>query len=124
MNFIFWSPLDKRECLNLTQAAVIAGTSESTLRNWCEEAGLGKRGAKDLFHSYRPLRHLRHLRRLSTGHTRTIRDGCRANSLWGGGRGTKEFFQSLKSSGKSRHGAPERNFVAWIGMLMPCTHLT
>jgi hypothetical protein len=34
-------PFDKRECINLK--ADIAGKSESTLRAWCEEHGLGRR---------------------------------------------------------------------------------
>ena len=36
------SPFDKRECINLKEAADIAGKSESTLRAWCEEHGLGR----------------------------------------------------------------------------------
>jgi hypothetical protein len=36
-------PFDKRECINLKQAADIAGKSESTLRGWCERHGLGRR---------------------------------------------------------------------------------
>lgn len=36
-------PFDKRECLSLKEAADIAGKSESTLRCWCEEHGLGRR---------------------------------------------------------------------------------
>jgi hypothetical protein len=37
------SPFDKRECINLKEAASIAGKSESTMRGWCEEHGLGRR---------------------------------------------------------------------------------
>jgi hypothetical protein len=37
------SPFDKRECLSLKRAADIAGKSESTMRGWCEEHGLGRR---------------------------------------------------------------------------------
>jgi hypothetical protein len=37
------SPFDKRECLSLKEAAGIAGKSESTLRGWCDEHGLGRR---------------------------------------------------------------------------------
>jgi hypothetical protein len=37
------SPFDIRECICLKDAAVIAGKSESTLRGWCEEHGLGRR---------------------------------------------------------------------------------
>jgi hypothetical protein len=37
------SPFDKRECLSLKAAAGIAGKSESTLRGWCDEHGLGRR---------------------------------------------------------------------------------
>jgi hypothetical protein len=37
------SPFDKRECINLKEAAGIAGKSESTLRGWCEEHGLARR---------------------------------------------------------------------------------
>jgi hypothetical protein len=36
-------PFDKRECLSLKEAADIAGRSESTMRNWCDEYGLGRR---------------------------------------------------------------------------------
>ena len=37
------SPFDKRECISLKEAAAIAGKSESTMRNWCVEHGLGRR---------------------------------------------------------------------------------
>jgi len=37
------SPFDKRESLTLRQAAAVAGKSESTMRVWCESAGLGRR---------------------------------------------------------------------------------
>lgn len=37
------SPFDRRECLSLKEAAGIAGKSESTMRGWCEEHGLGRR---------------------------------------------------------------------------------
>jgi hypothetical protein len=37
------SPFDKRECLSLKEAADIAGKSESTMRNWCDVHGLGRR---------------------------------------------------------------------------------
>jgi hypothetical protein len=37
------SPFDRRECISLKKAADIAGKSESTMRNWCEEHGLGRR---------------------------------------------------------------------------------
>jgi hypothetical protein len=37
------SPFDKRECINLKEAADIAGKSESTMRGWCDEHGLGRR---------------------------------------------------------------------------------
>jgi hypothetical protein len=36
-------PFDKRECLSLKEAAGIAGKSESTMRGWCEQHGLGRR---------------------------------------------------------------------------------
>jgi Helix-turn-helix domain len=36
-------PFDKRECIRLKEAADIAGKSESTMRSWCEEHGLGRR---------------------------------------------------------------------------------
>jgi hypothetical protein len=36
-------PFDKRECISLKEAADIAGRSESTMRNWCDEYGLGRR---------------------------------------------------------------------------------
>jgi hypothetical protein len=34
---------DKRECISLKEAADIAGKSESTMRSWCVEEGLGRR---------------------------------------------------------------------------------
>jgi Helix-turn-helix domain len=37
------TPFDKRECISMEEAADIAGKSESTMRNWCEEHGLGRR---------------------------------------------------------------------------------
>jgi hypothetical protein len=37
------SRFDKRECLSLRKAAEIAGKSESTMRSWCDEHGLGRR---------------------------------------------------------------------------------
>jgi hypothetical protein len=37
------SPFDIRECICLKDAAAIAGRSESTLRAWCNEHGLGRR---------------------------------------------------------------------------------
>jgi len=36
-------PFDKRECLSLRRAADIAGKSESTMRSWCVDHGLGRR---------------------------------------------------------------------------------
>ena len=36
-------PFDKRECVSLKEAAGIAGKSESTMRGWAEEHGLGRR---------------------------------------------------------------------------------
>jgi hypothetical protein len=36
-------PFDKRECISLKKATDIAGKSESTMRNWCEVHGLGRR---------------------------------------------------------------------------------
>jgi len=36
-------PFDKRECISLRTAANIAGKSESTLRTWAQEHGLGRR---------------------------------------------------------------------------------
>jgi hypothetical protein len=36
-------PFDKREAVRLEEAAAIANTSESTMRNWCDEYGLGRR---------------------------------------------------------------------------------
>jgi hypothetical protein len=36
-------PFDKRECISLKEAADIAGRSESTVRNWCDKYGLGRR---------------------------------------------------------------------------------
>jgi hypothetical protein len=36
-------PFDKRECISLKEAADIAHRSESTMRNWCDEYGLGRR---------------------------------------------------------------------------------
>jgi hypothetical protein len=37
------TPFDKRECISLKEAAEIAGKSESTMRGWCDEHGLGRR---------------------------------------------------------------------------------
>jgi hypothetical protein len=37
------APFDKRECISLKEAAGIAGKSESTMRAWVEEHGLGRR---------------------------------------------------------------------------------
>jgi hypothetical protein len=37
------TPFDRRECLSLKDAADIAGKSESTMRGWCEQHGLGRR---------------------------------------------------------------------------------
>jgi hypothetical protein len=37
------TPFDKRECISLKEAADIAGRSESTMRNRCDEYGLGRR---------------------------------------------------------------------------------
>ena len=37
------SPYDPREGLTLVQAAVRAGRSPGTIRNWCESEGLGRR---------------------------------------------------------------------------------
>jgi hypothetical protein len=39
---VLW-PFDKRECLSLKQAAAVAGKSESTMRVWCDQFGLGRR---------------------------------------------------------------------------------
>jgi hypothetical protein len=36
-------PIDKRECMTLKQAADLAGKSESTMRGWAEQHGLGRR---------------------------------------------------------------------------------
>jgi hypothetical protein len=36
-------PLDKRECISLKEAAGIADKSESTMRAWVDEHGLGRR---------------------------------------------------------------------------------
>jgi hypothetical protein len=36
-------PFDKRECISLKEAADIVGRSASTMRNWCDEYGLGRR---------------------------------------------------------------------------------
>jgi hypothetical protein len=43
MHRLILQPFDKRECISLKQAADIVGKSESTLRAWCEEHGLGQR---------------------------------------------------------------------------------
>ena len=37
------SPFDKREVVRLKEAAAVANTSVSTMRNWCNEHGLGRR---------------------------------------------------------------------------------
>jgi hypothetical protein len=36
-------PYDRREALSIEQAAERAGKSASTLRNWCEQHGIGRR---------------------------------------------------------------------------------
>jgi hypothetical protein len=36
-------PFDRRECIDMRTAAKIAGKSESTMRSWCVEHGLGRR---------------------------------------------------------------------------------
>jgi hypothetical protein len=36
-------PFNKREGMTLRQAALVAGKSESTLRNWCVDYGIGRR---------------------------------------------------------------------------------
>jgi hypothetical protein len=36
-------PFDRHERLSLKQAAAIAGRSESTMRNWCDQFALGRR---------------------------------------------------------------------------------
>ncbi|MGJ0454170.1 MAG: hypothetical protein ACR65T_13225 [Methylocystis sp.] len=38
-------PYDKREAITLRQAALLAGRSESTLRNWCQTHYIGRRVA-------------------------------------------------------------------------------
>jgi hypothetical protein len=38
-------PFDKREGMSLSAAAKHAGRSPSTMRNWCEEHGIGRRVA-------------------------------------------------------------------------------
>jgi hypothetical protein len=43
MHRLILQPFDKRECISLKEAADIAGRSESTMRGWCEEHGLGRR---------------------------------------------------------------------------------
>jgi hypothetical protein len=42
-NRLILVPFDKRECINLKEAADVAGKSESTMRGWCEEHGLDRR---------------------------------------------------------------------------------
>jgi hypothetical protein len=37
------SPFDRRECISLKEATNVAGKSESTMRGWCDEHGLGRR---------------------------------------------------------------------------------
>jgi hypothetical protein len=37
------SLFEKRECISLKEAAHIAGKSEATMRNWCDEFRLGRR---------------------------------------------------------------------------------
>jgi hypothetical protein len=39
------SPFNKAECLSLRQAAAIAGKSESTMRTWSDQFGVGRRVA-------------------------------------------------------------------------------
>jgi hypothetical protein len=36
-------PFDRREAMSLREAAKFAGRSESTMRNWCEVHGIGRR---------------------------------------------------------------------------------
>jgi len=36
-------PFERRECIDLRIAAKIAGKSESTMRSWCIQRGLGRR---------------------------------------------------------------------------------
>jgi hypothetical protein len=36
-------PYDRREAMSLREAAKFAGRSESTMRNWCEDHGIGRR---------------------------------------------------------------------------------
>jgi hypothetical protein len=36
-------PFDRREGMSLSQASELAGKSESTLRSWCVQHGLGRR---------------------------------------------------------------------------------
>jgi len=36
-------PFEKSECISLKQAANIAGKSQSTMRGWCDQHGLGRR---------------------------------------------------------------------------------
>nr|WP_312016088.1 helix-turn-helix domain-containing protein [Bradyrhizobium sp. JYMT SZCCT0428] len=42
-NFCVLIPYDPREGTSLKEAAARAGKSDSTLRNWCEQHGLGRR---------------------------------------------------------------------------------
>lgn len=42
-NFIVLVPYDPREAYTLAQAAVRAGKSESTVRSWCVNHGIGRR---------------------------------------------------------------------------------
>lgn len=42
-NFIVLVPYDPREACSLASAAARAGKSETTIRNWCREHGIGRR---------------------------------------------------------------------------------
>lgn len=42
-NFIVLVPYDLREACTLASAAARAGKSESTIRNWCRDYGIGRR---------------------------------------------------------------------------------
>lgn len=53
-NFIVLVPYDPREACTLAQAARRAGKSESTVRNWCVNRGIGRRIAGGTWSVSRP----------------------------------------------------------------------
>jgi hypothetical protein len=42
-DWLILTPFDRREGMDLGAAAKVAGRSQTTLRNWCERFGIGRR---------------------------------------------------------------------------------